>query len=72
MNRIKTDARNSLLKDRLSSLLRVCMEGPSLQDFNPTLSMTLWNDAIVTRPPNQSKQKQYKEHATKNTKNTYG
>ena len=42
INRIKTDARISLLKDRLRSLLRVRMEGPSLQDFDPKLSMTLW------------------------------
>ena len=28
MNRVKTDTRNSLSKDRLSSLLRICMEGP--------------------------------------------
>ena len=30
MNRIKTNARNSLSKDRLRNLLHVCMEGPSL------------------------------------------
>ena len=47
MNRIKTNARNSLSKDRLRNLLHVCMEGPSLQDFDPKPSMTLWNDAAV-------------------------
>ena len=41
MNKIKTDGRNSLSKDRLSSLLRVCMEDPSLLDFDPKPSMTL-------------------------------
>ena len=58
MNRIKTDTTNSLLKDRLSSLLHLCLEEPSLKDFDPKTSMTLWNDAVVTRRPNQSKQKQ--------------
>ena len=41
------------------------MEGPSLKDFDPKPSMTLWNDTVVTRHPNQSKQKQYNECATK-------
>ena len=41
------------------------MEGPSLKDFDPKPSMTLWNDTVVTRHPNQSKQKQYNERATK-------
>ena len=57
MKRIKTDARNFLSKDRFSSLLRVCIEGPSLQDFDPKPSMTLWNDAVVARRPNQGKRK---------------
>ena len=55
MNRVKTDIRNSLLKDRLNSLLRVCMEHPSLEDFDPKPSMTLRNDAIVAQHPNQNK-----------------
>ena len=41
MNKIKADAKNSLSKDRLSSLLRVCMEDPSLQNFDPKPSVTL-------------------------------
>ena len=41
------------------------MEGPSLKDFDPKPSMTLWNDTVVTQHSNQSKQKQYKERATK-------
>ena len=47
------------------AVLRVCMEGPSLKDFDPKPSMTLWNDTVVTWHSNQSKQKQYKERATK-------
>ena len=49
------------------------MEGPSLQDFDPKPSMTLWNDAVVAQHPNQSKRKQRKECATKKAmQNTYG
>ena len=72
VNRVKTDTRNSLSKDRLSSLLRICMEGPSLQDFDPKPSMTLWNDAVVAlaRRPSQNKRKPYKERASKNRRKT--
>jgi hypothetical protein len=70
MNRVKTDTRNSLSKDRLSSLLRICMEGPSLQDFDPKPSMTLWKDAVVARRPSQNKRKAYKERAPKKQRKT--
>ena len=32
-------------QERLSNFLRICMEGPDLQDFNPVSTMQLGPDA---------------------------
>ena len=60
MNRIKTDSRNSLSQQRLSSILRICMEGPTSQEFDPKPAMQLWSDGVGARRPNQSQRKKYK------------
>ena len=39
MNRIKTDRRSSLSRDRLDVLLRISEDGPSLGEFNPDASI---------------------------------
>ena len=62
MNRVKTDNRASLSQSRLNSLLTICMEGPTLAEFNPVPAMTLWADGIQSRRPNQSRRKPYKKH----------
>ena len=39
MNRVKTDRRSSLSRDRLDVLLRISEDGPSLEEFNPGASI---------------------------------
>ena len=39
MNRVKTDRRSSLSKDRLDVLLRISEDGLSLKEFNPDASI---------------------------------
>ena len=59
MNRVKTDSRASLGEKRLNSLIRIVIEGPSLENFDVMAAMNLWaNDCI--RRPNQSPQTTYK------------
>ena len=60
MNRIKTDSRNSLSQQQLSSILRICMEGPTSQEFDPKPAMQLWSDGVGACQPNQSQRKKYK------------
>ena len=38
MNRVKTDWRSSLSRDRLDVLLRISEDGPHLEEFNPDAS----------------------------------
>ena len=59
MNRIKIDSRNSLSQQRLSSILRICMEGPTSQEFDPKPAMQLWSDGVGARRPNESQKKKY-------------
>ena len=67
MNRIKTDSQNLLKQEHLSNLLKICMEGPDLQDFNPIPAMQLWNDACKLQRLNQKKRKEYGKGARKAT-----
>ena len=73
MNRIKTDIRNSLSQQRLSSILGICMEGPTSQEFDPKPAMQLWSDCVGARHPNQSQRKKYKQKKPKEawSYNTY-
>ena len=59
MNRIKTDSRNSLSQQQLSSILQICMEGPTSQEFDPKPAMQLWKDGVGAHRPNQSQRKKY-------------
>ena len=65
MKRIKTDGRASLSATRLSSLIRICMEGPNPSDFDPISSMQLWEISVKLRQPNQKERKKYKQRAQK-------
>ena len=65
MKRIKTDGRASLSATRLSSLIRICMEGPNPSDFDPISSMQLWEISVKLRRPNQKERKNYKQRAQK-------
>ena len=67
MNRIKTDSWNSLKQERFSNLLRMCMEGSDLQDFNPVPSMQLWHHACKLQRANQKTCKDYRKQARKAT-----
>ena len=39
INRVKTDRRSSLSRDRLYVLLRISEDSPSVQEFNPDASI---------------------------------
>jgi len=44
MNLIKTDKRTRLQYNSLSSLVRICCDGPALQDFQPRPAIQKWMD----------------------------
>ena len=44
MERIKTNERSPLSENVLSSLVRICMEGPECENFDAVPAMTLWKD----------------------------
>ena len=50
MNRVKTDSRASLGESRINSLLRIVMEGPTIDDFDPIPAIDLWATDAVRRP----------------------
>lgn len=59
MNRVKIDSRAALGEDTLNSLTRIHMEGPKLEDYDPTPAIQLWA-STATRRPHQSKRKTYR------------
>ncbi|CAB4031533.1 zinc finger 862-like [Paramuricea clavata] len=59
MNRIKTDSRATLGESTLNSLIRISMEGPKFEEYDPTSAIHLWAD-ITTRQPHQKRRKKYK------------
>ena len=50
MLRVKNDWQNILGHDRLEALLRICEEGPSIENFNPDIAIESWYDEKVRRP----------------------
>ena len=52
MKKIKTDGRSSLSENILSSLVRICIEGPGCENFHAVPDTTLWNNAVESRRPN--------------------
>ena len=60
MKRVKTDSRASLGKNTLANLVRINMEGPSLQEYDPAAAMQLWASGR-SRRPQQTKRKKYKK-----------
>ena len=42
MNRIKTPQRNALASSTLNDLMTICVDGPSLEDFDPTAAVNAW------------------------------
>lgn len=59
MNRIKTDSRATLGESTLNSLVRISMECPKFEEYDPTSAIHLWAD-IATRRPRQKRRKKYK------------
>ena len=59
MNRIKTDSRATLGESALISLIRISMEGPKFEEYDPTSAIHLWTD-ITTHRTCQKQCKQYK------------
>ena len=52
MKRVKSDWRGSLMVDSLDDLLRITIDGPSVQDFNPDEACKLWwTSSKCTRRP---------------------
>ena len=49
MNRVKTDWRNKLGRERLESCLRISEEGVAIDDFNPDSSIQTWYEQKVRR-----------------------
>lgn len=49
MNRVKTDWRNKLGRERLDSCLRISEEGESIEDFNPDGAIEIWYEQKVRR-----------------------
>ena len=56
MARVKTDYRNRLCRDLLDACLRVGEEGPSLEEFTPEPSISLWFEKKVRRLSSKSHQ----------------
>ena len=59
MNRIKTDSRATLGESTLNSLIRISMEGPKFEEYDPTSAIHLLAD-ITTRRPRQKRRKKNK------------
>ena len=49
MNRVKSDWRNNLSRERLDTLLRIGEDGPSLDEFNPDPFIDSWFNEKVRR-----------------------
>ena len=49
MLRAKNDWCNGLSRDRLSSTLMICEEGPDIEKFNPDVAICEWCEAKVRR-----------------------
>ena len=45
---MKTYKRASLAENRLNSLLRICIEGPDMNDFSPGKAIDIWARSSVT------------------------
>ena len=58
MNRVKTDSQAALSEHTLNNLVRIRMEGPPLEEFDPTPAIQLWASS-ANRHPNQRARKQY-------------
>ena len=58
MNRVKTDSRAALCEHTLNNLVRIRMEGPPLEEFDPTPAIQLWASS-ANCSPNQRARKQY-------------
>ena len=63
MKRIKRDSRASLGEVQLNNMIRICVEGATVTDFNPLPAITLWANE-TTRRPNQRERKAYKPRKT--------
>ena len=60
MKHVKTDSRASLGENTLTNLVRINMEGPSLEEYDPAAAMQLWASGR-SRRPQQTKRKKYKK-----------
>ena len=63
MKRIKCDSQASLGEVQLNNMIRICVEGPTVTNFNPLPAITLWANE-TTRRPIQRERKAYKSRKT--------
>ena len=68
MNRVKTYFRASLSENTLNNLIRIQMEGPPFEEFDPTPVIQLWAMG-ATRRLNQRERKHYSARKSKNRRN---
>ena len=62
---VKTDRRTRLHQDKLSDLLEIQLEGPSLGSFSPKQAVEAWwKDCKTVRRPNQGPRKEYTPRQT--------
>ena len=59
MNHVKTDSWATLGEDTLNHLIRIRMEGPPFEEYDPTPAIQLWASS-ASRRPNQRRRKHYK------------
>ncbi len=58
---VKTKLRSSLDTNTVQSLLDICVEGPSLQNFDVDSAIDIWwKDCTTTRRPSQSERREYR------------
>ena len=66
MNRVKTDIRSSLGEKRINSLLRIAIDGPSIEEFDAKKAIDKWSLGTHTsRRPNEMPCKGYKPRLKK-------
>ena len=65
MKQIKTPGRSSLSEKILSNLIQIYMEGKEPEFLDPILLLTISNDAVKSRRPNQVGNHTYKKRNKK-------
>ena len=57
MKRLKTRTKCSLAKDRLSNIIRINLQGPSVSEFDATEAIDRWSKKCTRRPSEQNRKR---------------